>query len=134
MLLERGGEGFERGQVGRVEGPLVRFGKVTLHDIERGYARLGVAFAEQFDETMSEEAFACVSAAASVYRGGWDRRVEGRDLPPITSNDCPSNMANAGCADVGERRAAAACSPTFQVIAAGSHLESCTRERAYRSE
>lgn len=69
VLLEGGGEGLERGQVGRVKSPLVGVGEVTLYDIERGYAGFGVAFEEELDEAMSEEAFACevrrsVSSAA----------------------------------------------------------------------
>lgn len=53
--------------------------------------------------------------------------MRGRDLPPITSNDCPSNMAIAvgGSWTRGrdDEQLQLACSPTLQVIAACSRVK-----------
>ena len=44
-----------------------------MHDVERGYARFRVAFEEELDEAMSEEAFACVFETAGQFccERGW---------------------------------------------------------------
>lgn len=57
--FEGGSERFERGEVGRVEGPLRLVGELALYDVERRDGGLGVARDERLDQRRPQESLSC---------------------------------------------------------------------------